>query len=179
VLRSQPPTGDNAGGPNGLERVAFEIATIEGAAFGSLAKIASGGELAAARAWRSKSRSAEASPPAVLVFDEVDRGVGGAVRSGRRRAASAARAHHSGAPRYAFAGRLPRAPARTLPHHAQSANVTRVEAAFAGRARRRELLRNAVREAAVTEGSNAAGRTPSSGDEAQTQRQKTGPRLKA
>lgn len=63
---------------HGFERVTFEIATIEGAAFGSLAKIASGGELARF-ALALKVALAEASPPAVLVFDEVDRGVGGAV----------------------------------------------------------------------------------------------------
>jgi DNA repair protein RecN (Recombination protein N) len=62
----------------GAERVTFEIATIEGAAFGGLAKIASGGELARF-ALALKVALAEASPPAVLVFDEVDRGVGGAV----------------------------------------------------------------------------------------------------
>ena len=61
-----------------LERVAFEIATVEGAAFGSLAKIASGGELARF-SLALKVALAEASPPAALVFDEVDRGVGGAV----------------------------------------------------------------------------------------------------
>jgi DNA repair protein RecN (Recombination protein N) len=63
---------------HGLERVSFEISTIEGAAFGGLAKIASGGELARF-ALALKVALAEASPPAVLVFDEVDRGVGGAV----------------------------------------------------------------------------------------------------
>jgi DNA repair protein RecN (Recombination protein N) len=63
---------------HGLERVTFEIATIEGAQFGGLAKIASGGELARF-ALALKVALAEASPPAVLVFDEVDRGVGGAV----------------------------------------------------------------------------------------------------
>jgi DNA repair protein RecN (Recombination protein N) len=65
-------------GAGGTERVAFEVATIEGAAFGSLAKIASGGELARF-SLALKVALAEASPPAALVFDEVDRGVGGAV----------------------------------------------------------------------------------------------------
>jgi DNA repair protein RecN (Recombination protein N) len=60
------------------ERVAFEIATIEGAPFGALARIASGGELSRL-ALALKVALAEAIPPAVLVFDEVDRGVGGAV----------------------------------------------------------------------------------------------------
>ena len=72
------PVSEDAGGSNGFERIAFEIATIEGAAFGPLAKIASGGELARL-ALALKVALAEASPPAVLVFDEVDRGVGGAV----------------------------------------------------------------------------------------------------
>ena len=66
------------GSANGLERVALEVATVEGAAFGSLAKIASGGELARF-SLALKVALAEATPPAALVFDEVDRGVGGAV----------------------------------------------------------------------------------------------------
>jgi len=69
---------EDAAGAHGCERVAFEIATIEGASFGALAKIASGGELARF-ALALKVTLAAASPPAVLVFDEVDRGVGGAV----------------------------------------------------------------------------------------------------
>jgi len=72
------PLIDTDAGAYGAERVAFEIATLEGAAFVSLAKIASGGELARF-ALALKVALAEASPPAVLVFDEVDRGVGGAV----------------------------------------------------------------------------------------------------
>jgi DNA repair protein RecN (Recombination protein N) len=63
---------------SGLERVAFEVATVEGAAFGSLAKIASGGELARF-SLALKVALAGTDPPAALVFDEVDRGVGGAV----------------------------------------------------------------------------------------------------
>lgn len=65
-------------GPHGLERITFEVATVEGASFGPLAKIASGGELSRF-ALALKVVLAEASPPAVLVFDEIDRGVGGAV----------------------------------------------------------------------------------------------------
>ena len=65
-------------GAGGMERSAFEVATVEGAAFGSLAKIASGGELARF-SLALKVALSEAAPPAALVFDEVDRGVGGAV----------------------------------------------------------------------------------------------------
>jgi DNA repair protein RecN (Recombination protein N) len=69
---------EDAAGANGLERVALEVATLEGAAFGSLTRIASGGELARF-SLALKVALAEATPPAALVFDEVDRGVGGAV----------------------------------------------------------------------------------------------------
>ncbi len=53
---------------NGLERIAFEIATVEGAPFGPLTKIASGGELARV-SLAIKVALAETSPPAALVFD--------------------------------------------------------------------------------------------------------------
>jgi DNA repair protein RecN (Recombination protein N) len=66
------------GNATGMERVGFEIATVEGAAFGSLSKIASGGELARF-SLALKVALAGASSPAAMVFDEVDRGVGGAV----------------------------------------------------------------------------------------------------
>jgi len=69
---------EDEAGANGLERIAFEIATVEGAAFGSLTRIASGGELARL-SLALKVALSEATPPAALVFDEVDRGVGGAV----------------------------------------------------------------------------------------------------
>jgi len=72
------PLDEDSASANGLERVAFEVATIENAPFGSLAKIASGGELARF-SLALKVALSEASPPAALVFDEVDRGVGGAV----------------------------------------------------------------------------------------------------
>ena len=70
--------GEDAATAHGLERIAFEVATLENAAFGSLGRIASGGELARF-SLALKVALAEASPPAALVFDEVDRGVGGAV----------------------------------------------------------------------------------------------------
>ena len=69
---------DNAATANGLERIAFEVATIEGAAFGALTRIASGGELARF-SLALKVALAQTAPPAAMVFDEVDRGVGGAV----------------------------------------------------------------------------------------------------
>jgi DNA repair protein RecN (Recombination protein N) len=69
---------DDKGAAAGLEKTAFEVATVEGAAFGGLAKIASGGELARF-SLALKVALAQVSSPAAMVFDEVDRGVGGAV----------------------------------------------------------------------------------------------------
>lgn len=69
---------NDSGNAAGLEKVSFEVSTVEGAAFGPLVKIASGGELARF-SLALKVALAEACPPAALVFDEVDRGVGGAV----------------------------------------------------------------------------------------------------
>jgi DNA repair protein RecN (Recombination protein N) len=72
------PLAEEEAGATGLERVAFEIATVAGAGFGPLAKIASGGELAR-MSLALKVSLAASSEPAALVFDEVDHGVGGAV----------------------------------------------------------------------------------------------------
>jgi DNA repair protein RecN (Recombination protein N) len=71
----EPLTDESA---TGLERVSFEVATVEGAPFGPLTKIASGGELARF-SLALKVSLAVASTPVAIVFDEVDRGVGGAV----------------------------------------------------------------------------------------------------
>jgi DNA repair protein RecN (Recombination protein N) len=62
---------------HGADRVSFEVATNPGAPLGALARIASGGELSrlllALKVVLARARSAP-----TLVFDEVDRGVGGA-----------------------------------------------------------------------------------------------------
>jgi DNA repair protein RecN (Recombination protein N) len=67
-------------GAQGADRVAFEVSTVPGAPFGPLEAIASGGELARfALALKAvlAGRGSAAGP--VMVFDEVDQGVGGAV----------------------------------------------------------------------------------------------------
>jgi DNA repair protein RecN (Recombination protein N) len=67
-------------GPAGTDRVEFEVSTNPGAPFGPLTRIASGGELS--RFILSlKVALAEAGTAATMIFDEVDRGVGGAVAS--------------------------------------------------------------------------------------------------
>jgi len=69
---------DDKGQAHGLDKIAFEVATVDGAGFGGLARIASGGELARFSLALKVALAATASP-AAMVFDEVDRGVGGAV----------------------------------------------------------------------------------------------------
>jgi len=63
---------------HGIDRIAFEVATNPGSAPGPLNRIASGGELARFML-ALKVVLAEADPVPVLVFDEVDAGIGGAV----------------------------------------------------------------------------------------------------
>lgn len=65
---------------SGTDRVEFEVATNPGAAFGPLSRIASGGELSRF-ILALKVALAEAGSAATMIFDEVDRGVGGAVAS--------------------------------------------------------------------------------------------------
>jgi DNA repair protein RecN (Recombination protein N) len=67
-------------GPSGTDRIEFEVSTNPGAPFGPLTRIASGGELARF-ILALKVALAEAGSAATMIFDEVDRGVGGAVAS--------------------------------------------------------------------------------------------------
>jgi DNA repair protein RecN (Recombination protein N) len=89
------PQGDERAGPTGLDRVAFEVSTNPGAPFGDLGAIASGGELARfALALKAALAGRGSGPQPLMIFDEVDQGVGGAVADAvglrlRRLAASA------------------------------------------------------------------------------------------
>jgi DNA repair protein RecN (Recombination protein N) len=67
-------------GASGTDRVEFEVSTNPGAPFGALTRIASGGELSRF-ILALKVALAEAGSAATMIFDEVDRGVGGAVAS--------------------------------------------------------------------------------------------------
>ncbi len=64
----------------GKDRVEFEISTNPGAPFAGLTKIASGGELSRF-ILALKVALAEEGGASTMVFDEIDRGVGGAVAS--------------------------------------------------------------------------------------------------
>lgn len=67
-------------GPQGMDSVEFLIATNPGADFAPLTKIASGGELSRF-ILALKVALAEQGGAATVIFDEIDRGVGGAVAS--------------------------------------------------------------------------------------------------
>ncbi|WP_037499392.1 DNA repair protein RecN [Sphingomonas jaspsi] len=71
---------DAEAGPAGVDRVEFEVSTNPGAPFGPLTRIASGGELSRF-ILALKVALAEAGDTATMIFDEIDRGVGGAVAS--------------------------------------------------------------------------------------------------
>lgn len=74
------PLGEDRAGPTGLDRIAFEVATNPGAPFGDLGAIASGGELARfALALKASLAGRAQGPQPLMIFDEVDQGVGGAV----------------------------------------------------------------------------------------------------
>ena len=82
---------DGLAGPKGTDAVAFKVATNPGAPAGPIGKIASGGELSrfllALKVCLSERRDAGLT----MIFDEIDRGVGGATADavGRRLAALA------------------------------------------------------------------------------------------
>ncbi|MDG1010068.1 MAG: DNA repair protein RecN [Amylibacter sp.] len=81
---------DIAAGANGCDMVAFTVATNPGAEFGPIEKIASGGELSRFLL-ALKICLARQNEGVTLIFDEIDRGVGGATADavGRRLAALA------------------------------------------------------------------------------------------
>jgi len=80
----------NDAGPDGVDEVAFTVATNPGAPAGPLNKIASGGELSRFLLALKVCLTGN-TPGLTMIFDEIDRGVGGATADavGRRLAALA------------------------------------------------------------------------------------------
>jgi DNA repair protein RecN (Recombination protein N) len=74
------PLPDGQWTARGRDRVEFEISTNPGAPFAPLTRIASGGELSRF-ILALKVALAERGGAATMIFDEIDRGVGGAVAS--------------------------------------------------------------------------------------------------
>lgn len=74
------PLPETQWGPAGADRVEFEISTNPGSPFGPLIRVASGGELSRF-ILALKVALAETKTAGTMIFDEIDRGVGGAVAS--------------------------------------------------------------------------------------------------
>jgi DNA repair protein RecN (Recombination protein N) len=74
------PLPESGWGPSGMDRVEFEVSTNPGAPFAPLIKIASGGETSRF-ILALKVALAEEGGATTMIFDEIDRGVGGAVAS--------------------------------------------------------------------------------------------------
>jgi DNA repair protein RecN (Recombination protein N) len=129
------------GTADGIDRVTFLAATNAGTAPGQLQKIASGGELARFML-ALKTVLAAVDPVPVLVFDEVDTGIGGAVAS----AVGERLAHLAGQVQILVVTHSPQVAARGV-HHLRVAKraagkttVTEVEA-LSHAARREEIAR--------------------------------------
>ncbi len=74
------PLGEDRAGPFGADRVELRVATLPGAPLAALGAIASGGELARfALALKASLAARGLGPQPLMIFDEVDQGVGGAV----------------------------------------------------------------------------------------------------
>ena len=73
------PAAEDRAGPSGADRVQFEIATNPGAPFGALGAIASGGELSRLALALKVALASRGGEQPLMIFDEVDQGVGGAV----------------------------------------------------------------------------------------------------
>ncbi len=145
-------------GPSGRDRVEFEISTNPGAPFAPLIKIASGGELSRF-ILALKVALAEEAGAATMIFDEIDRGVGGAVASaiGERLARLSARTQllvvtHS--PQVAARGDT-----HLLIAKSSDGTVTRTDVRRLDDAARREEIARMLSGAEVTEEARAqAGR---------------------
>ncbi len=136
-------------GPQGMDAAEFLIATNPGAAFAPLNKIASGGELSRF-ILALKVALAEEGGAATIIFDEIDRGVGGAVASaiGERLA------------RLASGGQLlavthsPQVAARGVTHYviakSSEGTVTRTSVALLDAAGRQEEIARMLSGAEIT-----------------------------
>lgn len=77
IFRTLVDSDPEKAGPDGIDRVAFEVTTNPGSAPGAIDKIASGGELSRFLL-ALKVCLARKGDGKTLIFDEIDRGVGGA-----------------------------------------------------------------------------------------------------
>lgn len=152
--RFRTALGAEPGGVSGRDRVEFEVSTNPGAPFGPLVRIASGGELSRF-ILALKVALAEEGGATTMIFDEIDRGVGGAVAS-----AVGERLH-----RLAEAGQVlvvthsPQVAARGATHllieKSHDGLVTRAGVQVLDEARRREEIARMLSGAQVTDEARA------------------------
>ena len=148
------PVGADGWSAHGKDRVEFEIATNPGAPFAPLAKIASGGELSRF-ILALKVALAEEGGAATMIFDEIDRGVGGAVASaiGERLARLA---EHT---QLLVVTHSPQVAARGAEHlliaKSHDGTVTRTGVRVLGEAERREEIARMLSGATVTDEARA------------------------
>lgn len=157
------PLPESQWGPGGIDRVEFEISTNPGAPFAPLIKIASGGELSRFILALKVALAAQGGASA-MVFDEIDRGVGGAVASaiGERLARLAASDQATSA-QVLVVTHSPQVAARGGQHYliakASDGTVTRTSVRALGAEERREEIARMLSGAEVTDEARAqAGR---------------------
>ncbi len=141
-------------GPSGVDRVEFEVSTNPGAPFGALTRIASGGELSRF-ILALKVALAEAGTAQTMIFDEIDRGVGGAVASaiGERLSRLAARSQ------LLVVTHSPQVAARAAHHYhiekSHEAGITRTLVRKLSNEERREEIARMLSGAAITDEARA------------------------
>jgi DNA repair protein RecN (Recombination protein N) len=141
-------------GPEGMDRVEYLIATNPGAPFAPLMKIASGGELSRF-ILALKVALAEEGGAATIIFDEIDRGVGGAVAA----AIGERLARLAGGKQLLAVTHSPQVAAKGEGHYhiakASDGTVTRTSVRLLGTEERREEIARMLSGAEVTEEARA------------------------
>ena len=154
AARFRTAIGEAEPGPAGTDRVEFEVSTNPGAPFGALTKIASGGELSRF-ILALKVALAEAGGAATMIFDEVDRGVGGAVAS----AIGERLARLAGQSQVLVVTHSPQVAARASHHYriekAHGSDGTRTTVRKLDAAERREEIARMLSGAAITDEARA------------------------
>jgi DNA repair protein RecN (Recombination protein N) len=152
------PLPEDRAGPSGADRVQFEIATNPGAPFGPLGAIASGGELARFALSLKVALAGRGEDQPLMIFDEVDQGVGGAVADavGQRLKRLAGQAQ------VLVVTHSPQLAARADAHwrvvKAGDGDKVRTEVDVLGAAAREEELARMLSGAEITEAARAAAR---------------------
>ncbi|WP_129794086.1 DNA repair protein RecN [Sphingosinicella sp. CPCC 101087] len=154
MARFRTVVAEGEPGAAGRDRVEFEVSTNPGAPFGPLVRIASGGELSRF-ILALKVALAEESEARTMIFDEIDRGVGGAVAS-----AIGERLHRlAGTAQLLVVTHSPQVAARGARHllieKSHDGLVTRTSVHALDAARRREEIARMLSGAQITEEARA------------------------